>query len=78
MLPFERADQFVEFGDRLVERQCLDVGGNAGDGLVQLAVERRVRAATAALALDQLPQPLDEAPAALDPRFTPRQVALGR
>src|SRR3546814_20062790 len=28
--------------------------------------------------VEQPPQPLDEAPRALDPRFAPRQVALGR
>src|SRR3546814_8686572 len=72
--------QRVDLGDRLVEAQRLDVGGNHGDRAVELAGKRDVLAAVAGIftLAEQAPQALDEAPRALDPRLAPRQVELGR
>ncbi len=68
----DRIGELVDVGDRLVEGERLDIGADRGDRLVELAVERLVLA-VAALAggRGQPPEPLDEAPGALDPRLAP-------
>jgi hypothetical protein len=76
---FGRAGQFVDARDGLVEAERLDVLTDGMDGLVDLAIQRLVPALRTRVDLgEQAPQALDEAGAALDARFRPRQVALGR
>src|SRR5207248_2523641 len=70
------ADQFVDVGDRLVERQALDRLSHRGNGLVQLALERFVLTAAILAADGESPDALDEAGRTLNATFGPFEVAL--
>src|SRR3546814_12986986 len=63
----------MDLRDRLVEAERLDIGGDAGDRLMQLARERPVFAPVADVlgVAENPPQSLDEAPRATEARPAP-------
>jgi hypothetical protein len=63
--------EFVDVGDSLVEGQSLDIDRDVSNRLVKLAVEGAILAPASLGLRAHPPQPLDEAPRALDSRLAP-------
>ena len=71
--------QLVDTRHGLVEAERLDIARHRRDGLVGFAIEGLILAGGGRVILpEQAPQPLHEAPAALDACLAPRQIALWR